>query len=190
MPWTEPGSQFTAMFEALAIDWLQQASVTAVSKHLRISWDEASGIMERAVRRGLKRREAEVVRYVGVDETSFAKRQAYVTVVANLERSRVLCVADDRPQPALDGYGAGLSHEHLVAIEAVAMEMCAPYITSTWPSMTCRAGACGHSSMAPSRPARAACRGMAVMPTAGRSAAASISRDFFARTPSGRPGSP
>jgi transposase len=131
VPWAEPGSQFTALFEALAIDWLSQASVSAVAKHLRISWDEASGIMERAVRRGLERREAEVVKHVGVDETSFAKRQAYVTVVADLERSRVLYVADDRSQAALDGYWAGLSHEHLVAIEAVAMDMCAPYIQST-----------------------------------------------------------
>jgi transposase len=130
VPWAEPGSQFTAMFEALAIDWLQQASVSAVSKHLRISWDEASGIMERAVRRGLERREAEVIKHVGVDETSFAKRQAYVTVVADLERSRVLYVADDRSQAALDGYWAGLSHEHLLAIEAIAMDMCAPYIQS------------------------------------------------------------
>ena len=131
VPWAEPGSQFTAMFEALAIDWLQQASVIAVSKHLRISWDEASGIMERAVRRGLARREAEVIKHVGVDETSFAKRQAYVTVVADLERSRVLYVADDRSQAALDGYWAGLSHEHLLAIKAIAMDMCAPYIQST-----------------------------------------------------------
>ena len=130
VPWAEPGSQFTAMFESLAIDWLQQASVSAVSKHLRISWDEASGIMERAVRRGLERREAEVIKHVGVDETSFAKRQAYVTVVADLERSRVLYVADDRSQAALDGYWAGLSHEHLLAIEAIAMDMCAPYIQS------------------------------------------------------------
>jgi transposase len=130
VPWAEPGSQFTARFEVLAIDWLKQASVRAVAKHLRISWDEASGIMERAVRRGLERRAAEVVKHVGVDETSFAKRHEYVTVVADLDRSRVLYLADDRTRASLDGYWAGLSHEHLVAIEAVAMDMCAPYIQS------------------------------------------------------------
>ena len=130
VPWAAPGSQFTALFEALAIDWLSQASVSAVARHLRISWDEASGIMGRAVRRGLERRAAETVKYVGVDETSFAKRQAYVTVVADLERARVLYVADDRSQASLDGYWASLSHDHLVAIEAVAMDMCAPYIQS------------------------------------------------------------
>ena len=56
VPWAEPGSQFTALFEALAIDWLRQATIKAVSKQLRISWDEADGIQNRAVRRGLERR--------------------------------------------------------------------------------------------------------------------------------------
>ncbi len=130
VPWAEPGSQFTALFERLAIDWLRQASVSAVAKYLRISWDEASGVMERAVRRGLARRELEPVKHVGVDETSFQKRHEYVTVVADLDRARVLYVADDRTQASLDGYWASVPHEHLVAIEAVAMDMCAPYIQS------------------------------------------------------------
>ena len=43
MPWAEPGLQLTATFEALAIDWLQQASVTAVSKQLRIPRDDVNG---------------------------------------------------------------------------------------------------------------------------------------------------
>lgn len=131
VPWAEPGSQFTALFEALAIDWLKQASVSAVAKHLRVTWDEASGVMERAVRRGLARREAEPVKYVGVDETSFAKRHEYVTLVTDLERSRVLYVANDRSRESLDGFWFSRSHEHLLAIEAVAMDMCAPYIQST-----------------------------------------------------------
>lgn len=130
VPWAEPGSQFTALFETLAIDWLKATSVSGAAKLLRITWDEASGIMERAVRRGLKRRQAEPVKHLGVDETSFATRHEYVTVVADLDRSRVLYVADDRTQAALDGYWASLPHEHLVAIEAVTMDMCAPYIQS------------------------------------------------------------
>ena len=131
VPWAEPGSQFTALFEVLAIDWLKQASVSAVAKHLRVSWDEASGVMERAVKRGLERREAEVMKYVGVDETSFAKRHEYVTLVTDLERPRVVYVADDRSQESLDGFWLSRTHEHLLAIEAVAMDMCAPYIQST-----------------------------------------------------------
>lgn len=131
VPWAEPGSQFTALFEALAIDWLQQASIKAVAKQLRISWAEADGIMTRAVRRGLERRKLEAPRYAGVDETSFQKRHQYVTVVSDLERGRVLHVADERGQEALDEFWTQLSEAQLAKIEAVAMDMWEPYIQST-----------------------------------------------------------
>ena len=32
VPWSEPGSGFTALFEALVIDWLKEASLAAVSR--------------------------------------------------------------------------------------------------------------------------------------------------------------
>ena len=131
VPWGEPGSQFTAMFEALAIDWLKQASVSAVAKYLRISWDEASGILGRAVKRGLARRDAVAPRYVGIDETAYQKRHEYVTVVSDLERGIVLDVADDRKQASLDGFWQGLKPEQREGIEGVAMDMWGPYIQST-----------------------------------------------------------
>ena len=59
LPWAEPSSRFTALFEALAIEWLKEASQKAVGEQLGLSWDEIHGILERAVERGLKRRAAE-----------------------------------------------------------------------------------------------------------------------------------
>src|SRR5207237_3812960 len=100
-------------------------------KRLRSSREEAAATMERAVRRGLRRRNFEPAKYVGVDETSFQKRHEYVTVTSDLERARVLYVGDDRTQASLDAFWLGLSREHLLAVEAVAMDMCAPYIQST-----------------------------------------------------------
>ncbi len=129
--WAEAGSRFTALFEALAIDWLRQTSITAVAKQLRISWDEADGIMQRAVQRGLARRQLEPPRYVGVDETSFQKRHEYVTVVGDLERDRVIHVSDDRSQASLDAFWQRLRPEQRASIEGVAMDMWEPYIRST-----------------------------------------------------------
>ena len=68
---------------------------------------------------------------MGVDETSFQKRHEYVTLTSDLERGRVLYVGDDRTQTSLDAFWLGLPREHLLAVEAVAMDMCAPYIQST-----------------------------------------------------------
>ena len=70
VPWAEPGSGFTALFEALVIDWLKDASTSAVSEHLRLSWNAVDGIMQRAVKRGLSQREALSPRQISVDETS------------------------------------------------------------------------------------------------------------------------
>lgn len=131
VPWAEPGSGFTALMESLIIDWLLEASILAVSRCMRLTWDEIDGVKQRAVKRGLERRELEDIRRVGVDETSFQKRHEYVTVVSDLERGRVLYVADDRTSESLDGFWGLLSPEQLRAIEAVAMDMWPAYERST-----------------------------------------------------------
>src|SRR4051812_35814236 len=41
LPWAEPRSRFTAMFECFAIRVLLQADVTGARRILRITWDEA-----------------------------------------------------------------------------------------------------------------------------------------------------
>lgn len=128
--WADPNSGFTALMEALIIDWLQEASISAVARRMRLTWHEIDGVMQRAVRRGLERRKLEAIKQVGVDETSFQKRHEYVTVVSDLERSRVLHVSDDRKAESLDGFWALLTPEQLREIEAVAMDMCAAYVRS------------------------------------------------------------
>ena len=131
IPWAEPGSQFTALFERLAIDLLRECSVTGAGRLLRITWDEAWGIKRRAVRRGLARRGQEVVARLGVDEKAIAKRHRYLTVVADLERSRVLYLADDRKQESLDSFWPTLTPAQRDGITAVAMDMWEPYVQST-----------------------------------------------------------
>lgn len=131
VPWAEPGSQFTAWFERLAIDLLRECSVTGAAGLLRITWDEAWGIKERAVARGLSRRTHDPVPHLGVDEKAIAKGHRYLTVVADLDRSRVLYLAEDRKQESLDGFWATLTPAQREGIEAIAMDMWEPYIQST-----------------------------------------------------------
>jgi transposase len=131
VPWAEPGSQFTALFERWAIDLLQECSVKGAAGLLRITWDEAWGIKGRAVKRGVARRQQEVVAHLGVDEKAIAKRHRYLTVVADLDRSRVLYLADDRKQESLDGFWATLTPAQRAGIQAIAMDMREPYVQST-----------------------------------------------------------
>jgi len=127
VPWAEPGSRFTLLFERLAIAWLREATPTAVARRLGLSWDEARGIMARAVRRGLARRQPTVVPYLGIDEKSFLKRHQYVSVVVDLDAARILHVADERKAVSLVEYFGALDEAQRTGITAIAMDMWEPY---------------------------------------------------------------
>jgi transposase len=133
VPWAQERSGFTALFEALVIDWLQATeSIATVAKGLRLSWDEVAGIRARAVVRGMKRRgRAPLPASVGVDETSIRRGHEYITVVNALGQARVLEVIDDRTQASLDAFWSQYDASELKVVESVAMDMWAAYITST-----------------------------------------------------------
>lgn len=129
-PWAEAGSRFTAMFERLVIDWLHEASIKAVAEQLNLSWDEVDGVMQRAVRRGLERRQQQRPKRLGIDETSFQKRHEYVTVINDLDRGVVIDVLDDRKQETLEHGLKSLGSGVLRQIQVVALDMWQPYIAA------------------------------------------------------------
>lgn len=133
VPWSEERSRFTALFEALVIDWLQASeSIAAVAKGMRLSWEEVSGIRGRAVARGLKRRgRAPLPASIGVDETSIRRGHEYITVINALSEPRVLDVIDDRGEPSLSRFWSQYDRVELERVEKVAMDMWPPYIAST-----------------------------------------------------------
>ena len=131
VPWAGPGSRLTALLEKVVIDWLKEASASAVARLLGMSWDEVDGVMQRAVDRGLARRKPEPLRAIGIDETSFQKRHEYVTVVYNTDRSCVLSVTDGRTRKAIDDFYWSTPIEHLESLESISMDMSKAYISAT-----------------------------------------------------------
>lgn len=131
VPWAEPRSRFTALFERLAIDVLREASVTGATRILRISWDEAMHIMRRAVSRGLLRKKSRVVARIGVDEKSAAKGHKYLTLISDLDQGTIEGIEEDRHEGSLAKYFSGLSQEQLASIQAVAMDMWQPFVAAT-----------------------------------------------------------
>jgi len=131
-PWAEPLSRFTMMMERFAIDvLLHAATVDAAASILRITWDEAWGIKDRAVARGQARKETTVPAYIGVDEKAFRKGHSYVTVVCDIEKGVVEHVARDRKMTSLQSYYSRFSSEELAGIKGVSMDMWEPYIQAT-----------------------------------------------------------
>jgi transposase len=131
VPWALPGSRFTLPFERHAIDVLLETNVGGGARLLNLSWDEAWHLMERAVERGQKAKKRCVIPYLGVDEKAVARRHQYVTMVCDLDRGTVEYLAENREKTSLDAYYASLSRVQLTGIQAVAMDMWDPYISST-----------------------------------------------------------
>lgn len=70
------------------------------------------------------------MRPIGVDEKAFRKGRKCLTLVNDLERGRVLYVAEERKQSSLDGFWETLTEEQIAGIEAVAMDLGGPFISS------------------------------------------------------------
>jgi transposase len=112
------------MFEAFSIQVIQACgNVKSAAGLLGLDWDSVHRIMQRAVERGLARRELESLQYVGIDEKSFRRGHCYISLLTDLTGSRVLEVVEGRTEEATDGLWKDLSHEQKEQIEAVAVDM-------------------------------------------------------------------
>lgn len=132
LPWAGPRSRFTEMFEMKVIDTLEDLqNITSACKVLDVSWDEVFGVMNRAVRRGLARRDVGTLKHIGVDEKAWKKGHTYVTVLADLEKKAVVDIEKGRTTQSLDALYCALPKGSLDNVAAIAMDMWAAFLKST-----------------------------------------------------------
>jgi transposase len=128
--WADEKVRFTHLFEWLAIQMLKSsANRSQTAKILRVSWDELNRIMSRAVERGLSRRQNEIIQVLGMDEKSFLSGHSYVTVMTDNVRKRVIDVAENRDEDAVDTLWQGLSDEQRKNVQSVCIDFWKAYIS-------------------------------------------------------------
>jgi transposase len=127
----ENGSEMTHAFEQRMIAMLEECSLSGVQRLSGITWDQAWAVVERAVARGLDRKEHRLPARIGIDEKSFAKGHKYETLVYDIDKATVEYVGDHREQESLEAYFKQFSPEERNGVEAVAMDMWEPYINAT-----------------------------------------------------------
>jgi transposase len=130
LPWAAAGARFTNMFEALAIDVLLAANVKRAAQLLRITWDEAWGVMQRAVARGRLAKEYAVPEHIGIDEKAIAKGHRYMTLVCDLKQGTVEYVGEERTEESLAPYFAAFEPEQCAGIQSICMDMWQGYVNA------------------------------------------------------------
>lgn len=132
MPWADKHSRFTLLFEDFAVRVLNASrSLSDAGKLLRLNWNQVHCVMERAVKRGLERRTNDEVPWIGMDEKSFRKGHNYISVLNDIEGSRVLDVVEGRDgEVAEELINKALDAHQREMVCGVAIDMSAPYISA------------------------------------------------------------
>lgn len=131
-PWAGKNSRFTILFERLCVDMLLAArNITKACELLKISWDQLRLIMERSVQRGLSRRDLEGLRHVGIDEKAFKKRHKYMSILTDIDGSRVLDVEFGRDTDAATRLWEKIPESQRKGIQAVALDMWDPFMKAS-----------------------------------------------------------
>ena len=134
VPWAEPNSRFTLLFEAHAITVMTSTgtTVSGACQLLRLGWKQACEIRKRAVERGLARRSQAEVDYLGIDEKNFGKGHDYVSVLSDIRSRRVLDVVRDRTEEAgKELITKALSEAQRESVKGVCADMWLPYAKVT-----------------------------------------------------------
>ncbi len=137
IPWAEPFARFSKDFETRVILALQSTkTVQGAREIMKITWEEARGIMERAVDRGLLRRVEVDLPHVAADDKSYLKGRHFVTILMDLDRGRVHSVAPGNSEESLAILIKELTPAQKSSVEAIAVDMHEPYrkaITAGFP---------------------------------------------------------
>ena len=104
------------------------SSISAAAKLLNVDWQAVQSIMDRAVARGLERRDKSNIRNVGIDEKSFGKGQDYVSIMTDVDNARVLEVVPERTRVAADKLWQLMDALQRKLIQAVSMDMWSPFM--------------------------------------------------------------
>jgi len=74
VPWAGKHSRFMLLFEYMALEVIKAcSSISSASKLLNVDWQAVQSIMDRAVARGIERRDMAKIRNVGIDEKELWK---------------------------------------------------------------------------------------------------------------------
>ncbi len=106
----------------------QMMTVSDVADHLDLNWKTVKAIDKQYLEKNYGQPDYDGLRILAVDEIAMRKGHRYLTVVIDYYTGRVLFVGKDRKAKTLKRFFNQLKPRQRKSIEAVAMDMWAPFI--------------------------------------------------------------
>ena len=127
---SHPRARLSIMFERMVLELREQLSIQALAKLYHLRWHTVKDIEKRYLQQKFATIDTSKVQAVGVDEIHIGHgqaKQAYLTIVRDLESGAVIHVGDGKGVSALEG---ALSKLNASKLQVVAMDMANAY--SSW----------------------------------------------------------
>jgi transposase len=130
--WAQPGSGFTLLFEAMALLMVKQMPFVAAARLMQTNDDALWRISRRYVYQARDRQDMSAVKEIGVDETQCAAGHNYVTVVADVDDSKVLHVTEGRDIKSLESFKDDFEQHggKIGKVKSVCMDMSVSFISA------------------------------------------------------------
>lgn len=138
VPWAQPGSSFTLLFEAYAALLVHGGmSMLSAGSYMGVDGRIVSRIISRMVATALATQELEPVEHLGVDETSITKGHNYITVLTDISRKKVVGIALGKDVQAFNNALMDLESRGAKAedVKVVTMDMSPAYISAVQENM-------------------------------------------------------
>jgi transposase len=130
VPWADPHSRYTRLFEAQIINLLGLTKCQVrTARFMGLTERQVHGVIRKAVKRGLARRKETPLKRLGIDEKSFHRGHVYASVLSDLDGNRVLEVRLERTLDAsVELVCEGVAFP--LQVECVSMDMWEAYASA------------------------------------------------------------
>jgi transposase len=130
VPWADPMSAFTRVFEQHVAWCATRMDKTSIAGALRIGWETVGRIIARVVDRLGPADRLEGLTHIGVDELSYRRHHEYVTVIVDHTSGDIVWAHPGKNAETLNKFFADLGPERAKRLEAVTLDLSAAYIKS------------------------------------------------------------
>jgi len=124
----QPPHRVTRRLARYIYELCKELPIQTVADHFGLNWKTVKQIDQTFLEEDFGQTDYTGLRILAVDEIAVRKGHRYLTVVLDFETGRVVWVGQDRKAETLKAFFDGMSPAQKQALEAIAMDMWAPYI--------------------------------------------------------------